>query len=123
MLEAADAAVAALNIHLPGRGAEDVRQLIQRMLDTRQTFEEQADNLYRALDLHGGFPPLAEIALEYLQALLLAHHLKIMIRKKVFGHSIALSRIGSAKGGKQTPAGQSRVIIHSLSHSVYQGLK
>jgi hypothetical protein len=105
MLDAADAAVAALNVQLAGRGAEDSRQLIHRMDDARQTFEDQADNLYRALDLHGGFPPLAEIVLEYLQALLLAHHLKILIRKKVFGHSIALSRVGSAKGGKQAPAG------------------
>jgi hypothetical protein len=105
MLEAADAVVAALNVHLPGRGVDDTRRLIQKMDDARQTFEEQANNLYCNLDLHGGFPPLGAIALEYLQALLLAHHLKIMIRKKVFGHSIAISRIGSAKGGKQAPAG------------------
>ena len=86
------------------------------MDDARQSFEEQANNLYCALDLHGGFPPLAQIPLEYLRALLLAHHLKIMIRRKVFGYSIAVSRIGAAKGGKQAAAGESQYLFYALSH-------
>jgi hypothetical protein len=104
MLEASEAAIAAFGAH-ERSGPVQSREMVQRMQDSRQSFEEQADNLYRGLDLHGGFPPLTVIALPYLQALLLAHHLKIMIRKKVFGHFMALSRIGSAKGGRQAPAG------------------
>ena len=110
MLEAADLAVAALTAHATGRGPNTSRELLHKMDDARQNFEEQADNLYRTLDLHGGFPPLSKIAPEYLRTLLLAHHLKIMIRKKVFGHSIALSRVGAAKGGKQAPAGELSIL-------------
>ena len=66
----------------------------------------QAETLYSSLNVHDQFPELSHISLDFVQTLLMAHNLKINIRKRAVGSFFEWDRLDRAVGGKDKPLGE-----------------
>ncbi|TFK18317.1 hypothetical protein FA15DRAFT_709976 [Coprinopsis marcescibilis] len=81
------------------------KKLIEKMQAQHGELLENIDELYSALNIQGEFPELKDVSYQFLLKLLLAHDLKINIRKRAIGSFFEWDRLDQAVKGRDKPLG------------------
>ncbi|EMD34765.1 hypothetical protein CERSUDRAFT_54749 [Gelatoporia subvermispora B] len=81
------------------------KSLLSWLHTTSSNLSERAEKLYTSLNISQMFPELKGVNAEFVRMLLLAHDIKIIVRKRVVAQLLEFDRIDRAAGGKDNPLG------------------
>jgi hypothetical protein len=87
---------------------------IESLERSHQCLMDKVDVLYASLNVHDKFPELEGINIKFVRTLLLAHHLKINIRKRAIGSFFEWDKLDRAIGGTQQALGRWLHLLHDV---------
>lgn len=85
---------------------EESKGILKGLLDMHSTFSNKVEALYVSLNIHDSYPDLKGATLEFVRTLLMAHDLKINIRKRAIGSFFEWDRLDQAVGGRNQTLGK-----------------
>ena len=85
---------------------EESKGILKGLLDMHATFSNEVEALYVSLNIHDSYPDLKGASLEFVRTLLMAHDLKINIRKRAIGSFFEWDRLDQAVGGRNQALGE-----------------
>ena len=85
---------------------KDSKKILEGLLDVHATFTNKVEALYVSLNIHDSYPDLKGASLEFVRLLLMAHDLKINIRKRAIGSFFEWDRLDQAVGGRNQALGE-----------------
>lgn len=88
---------------------EDSKSILKGLLEMHATFSNKVEALYVSLNIHDSYPDLKGASLEFVRTLLMAHDLKINIRKRAIGSFFEWDRLDQAVGGRHQVLGKLHV--------------
>ena len=101
---------------------EESKGILKGLLDMHATFSNEVEALYISLNIHDSYPDLKGASLEFVRTLLMAHDLKINIRKRAIGSFFEWDRLDQAVGGRNQALGRlSLIVTCSDTYSTIQG--
>ena len=101
-LDTVDSAIDALGA--AGKNAVSKESLFE-LRQTQEKLKDKVEELYASLNVHDGFPELADVDLEFVRTLLMARDLKINIRKRAIGSFFEWDKLDQATKGRHQPLG------------------
>jgi len=102
-LDTVDSTIDALRA--AGKNAVPKESLFE-LCQTQEKLKDKVEELYASLNVHDGFPELADVDLKFVWTLLMARDLKINIRKRVVGSFFEWDKLDQATKGRHQPLGQ-----------------
>ncbi|KJA14936.1 hypothetical protein HYPSUDRAFT_412056 [Hypholoma sublateritium FD-334 SS-4] len=84
---------------------EESKDILKGLLDMHTTFSNKVEALYVSLNIHDSYPDLKGASLEFVRTLLMAHDLKINVRKRAVGSFFEWDRLDQAVGGRNQALG------------------
>ena len=101
---------------------EESKGILKGLLDMHTKFSDEVEALYVSLNIHDSYPDLKGASLEFVRTLLMAHDLKINIRKRAIGSFFEWDRLDQAVGGRNQALGRlSLIVTCSDTYSTIQG--
>ena len=85
---------------------EESKGILKGLLEMHATFSSKVEALYVSLNIHDTYPDLKGASLEFVRLLLMAHDLKINIRKRAIGSFFEWDRLDQAVGGRNQALGK-----------------
>ena len=89
-----------------GDATKDSIATILVIEQTQQQLQEESERIYASLNIHDSYPKLQGMSLRFVRTLLLAHDLKINIRKCAVVSFFEWDKLDSVMGGKSNPLGK-----------------
>jgi len=83
-----------------------LKESLFKLCQTQEKLKDKVEELYASLNVHNGFPKLADVDLEFMQTLLMARDLKINIRKCAVGSFFEWDKLDQATKGRHQLLGQ-----------------
>ena len=81
--------------------SDDTLEALQSLERGHSRLMDKVETLYMSLNLHDNFPELKGVDLNFVRTLLLAHDLKINIRKRAIASFFEWDKLDRAIGGAQ----------------------
>ena len=91
------------------------KNILKGLLDMHSMFSSKVEDLYTSLNIHDSYPDLKGAPLEFVRVLLMAHDLKINIRKRAIGSFFEWDRLDQAVGGRNQTLGKQPENVAALS--------
>ncbi|OSX57077.1 hypothetical protein POSPLADRAFT_1061782 [Postia placenta MAD-698-R-SB12] len=88
-----------------GEASAESHEVIARLERSHTRLVDKVEALYSSLNITDSFPDFRNISLEFVRLLLMAHDLKINIRKRAVGSFFEWDRLDQAVGGRHNPLG------------------
>lgn len=95
--------------------SRQTRDLLTGLDRTHDRLKNKVEGLYASLNITDVFPELQGIDFDFVQTLLMAHNLKINIRKHAIGSFFEWDKLDQAAGGRQQALGQ---LASSANYSI-----
>ena len=90
---------------------EESKSILKGLLDMHTTFSNEVEALYVSLNIHDSYPDLKGASLEFVRTLLMAHDLKINIRKRAIASFFEWDRLNQAVGGRNQALGKLSLVV------------
>ncbi|KAG6907112.1 hypothetical protein DXG01_010488 [Tephrocybe rancida] len=105
-MEGFDQAIHTLRAELSKADAPQTSlKLLASLQEMQEEFKERGEALYSSLNVHGTFPELQHVDLDFVCVLLTARDLKINIRKRAIGSFLEWDKLDQAAGGREQSLG------------------
>jgi len=104
-LESSNSALQAACTLIQKDATQDTLKALGSLECSHERLLNKVDLLYALLNIHDRFLELHGVGLEFVRTLLLAHDLKINIRKRAIGSFFEWDKLNHAVGGKQKALG------------------
>lgn len=89
-----------------GASANVARTRMQGLRNTHEKLTEQAEELYKELDVGQAFPHIRDFGLEFARVLVMAYDAKCIARQKITGRFFEWDYLDRAVGGKGPSLGE-----------------
>ena len=77
-----------------------------KLYDMHEMFTNKVETLYIYLNIHDSYPDLKEAGLKFVRILLMAHDLKMNIRRRAIKSFFEWDRLDQAVGGRSQALGE-----------------
>lgn len=80
-------------------------RILNNLQDHHERLKDDIDELFSSLTIRDSYPELQGVDLEFIKYLLIAHDLKINVRKRAIGSFFEWERLDQASGGREQVLG------------------